>query len=286
MGGGLGETYGGHVTTMESTSQVGSLLRSWRERRRLTQLDLALQADVSTRHLSYVENGRARPTSSMILHLSDQLDIPLRERNTLLLAGGYAPAFPEHQLNAPPLSVVNEAINAVLEGHLPFPAVVVDRHWELVAGNAAIALLTAGAAAHLQEPPVNVLRLSLHPEGMAPRIANLSQWRRHLLARLAHQVQATGDPVLENLHRELLSYPGGPLRRDTADEAGGTASAIVVPLRYRTPAGELSFFSTTTVFGTPLDVTVSELAIEAFYPADAQTADSLRALQDDTEPPR
>ncbi len=260
------------MTTIEAAPQVGSLLRTWRERRRLTQLDLALQADVSTRHLSYVENGRARPTSSMILHLSDQLEIPLRERNALLLAGGYAPAFPEHELNAPPLAAVNEAINAVLDGHLPFPAIVVDRHWEMVAGNAAIDLLTAGCAAHLLEPPVNALRLSLHPEGMAPRIANLAQWRQHVLHRLARQVDVTADPVLALLQDELRGYPGAA----TSQEASGPAP-IVVPLRFRTPAGELAFFSTTTVFGTPLDVTVAELAIEAFYPADTRTAEALRA---------
>jgi transcriptional regulator with XRE-family HTH domain len=269
----------GSVTTIESPQNVGSvgaLLRSWRERRRLTQLDLALQADVSTRHLSYVENGRSRPTSSMILHLSDQLEIPLRERNALLLAGGYAPAFPEHELSTPPLSAVNDAINAVLDGHLPFPAVVVDRHWELVAGNAAIGLMTAGSAAHLLEPPVNVLRLSLHPEGMAPRIANLTQWRGHLLHRLAHQAETTGDPFLASLHAELLGYPAGLTPPEPADAAG--SAAIVMPLRYRTPDGELTFFSTTTVFGTPLDVTVAELAIEAFYPLDAVTAAALRGL--------
>jgi transcriptional regulator with XRE-family HTH domain len=259
------------VTTIESPPRVGPLLRAWRERRRLTQLDLALQADVSTRHLSYVENGRARPTSSMILHLSDQLEIPLRERNALLLAGGYAPAFPEHELNAPPLAAVNDAINAVLEGHLPFPAIVVDRHWELVAGNAAVDLLTDGSAGYLLEPPINVLRLSLHPEGMAPRIANLSQWRQHILHRLARQVEATGDPVLAALREELRGYPGG-----TTDQEPSGPAAIVVPLRYRTGDGELAFFSTTTVFGTPLDVTVAELAIEAFYPADPATAQALR----------
>ncbi len=207
----------------------------------------------------------------MILHLSDQLEIPLRERNALLLAGGYAPAFPEHELSAPPLAAVNEAINAVLDGHLPFPAIVVDRHWEMVAGNAAIDLLTAGCAAHLLEPPVNALRLSLHPDGMAPRIANLAQWRQHVLHRLARQVDATGDPVLAVLRDELRGYPGGGATEDTAGPA-----AIVVPLRFRTPAGELAFFSTTTVFGTPLDVTVAELAIEAFYPADPRTAEALR----------
>jgi transcriptional regulator with XRE-family HTH domain len=252
---------------------VGALLRTWRERRRLTQLDLALAADVSTRHISYVETGRSKPTSAMILHLSDQLEIPLRERNLLLLAGGYAPAFPEHELQSPPMSVVNDAINSVLEGHLPYPAVVVDRHWELVAANAAIGVLTEGAAAHLLEPPVNVLRLSLHPAGMAPRIANLEQWREHILHRLAHQAQTTGDAVLRELRDELAGYPGGG-----ATSPQSAAAAIVVPLRYRTPHGELSFFSTTTVFGTPLDVTVAELAIEAFYPADAETADILKRL--------
>ncbi len=272
MGDALAASYGWPVTTMEASARpahVGALLRSWRERRRLTQLDLALAADVSTRHLSYVETGRSRPTSAMILHLSDQLEIPLRERNALLLAGGYAPAYPEYALDAPPMSAVNDAINAVLDGHLPYPAVVVDRHWELVAGNAAIGLLTAGAAAHLLEPPVNVLRLSLHPEGMAPRIANLAQWRSHLLHRLAHQADATGDEELHRLHEELAGYPGGGER--VSDARGG----IVVPLRYRTPEGELALFSTTTVFGTPLDVTVAELAIEAFYPADRATAEAL-----------
>jgi transcriptional regulator with XRE-family HTH domain len=272
------------VTTLEQTSRppvpaagrqshVGKLLRTWRERRRLTQLDLALAADVSTRHISYVETGRSKPTSAMILHLSDQLEIPLRERNILLLAGGYAPAYPEHELNSPPMSVVNDAINSVLEGHEPYPAVVVDRHWELVAANTASAVLTEGAAAHLLEPPVNVLRLSLHPDGMAPRIVNLWDWRDHILHRLAHQAQTTGDAQLRELHDELAGYPGGRL-----DATGGGGPAIVVPLRYRTPHGELSFFSATTVFGTPLDVTVAELAIEAFYPADPGTAEILQRL--------
>jgi transcriptional regulator with XRE-family HTH domain len=250
---------------------VGALLRIWRERRRLSQLDLALAANVSTRHLSYVENGRSRPTSAMILNLSDRLDVPLRDRNTLLLAGGYAPAFPERELGSPPMSAVNAAINAVLEGHLPYPAVVVDRHWEMVAGNDAIEMFTGGMPAFLLEPPANVLRLSLHPEGMAPNILNLDQWRGHILHRLDHQAVSTGDPTLRELHAELERYPGGVTR----DEADGSAGGIVVPLRYRTPLGDTSFFSTTTVFGTPLDVTVAELAIEAFHPADAETVEQL-----------
>ena len=260
---------------------VGTLLRSWRERRRLTQLDLAGRAGVSSRHLSFVENGRSRPTSEMILRLAEHLDIPLRERNALLLAAGHAPAYPEHALDAPPMAAVSAAIGAVLAGHEPLPAAVVDRHWDLVDANEAIALFTAGAAGHLLEPPVNVLRLSLHPDGMAPRIANLPEWRRHLLDRLWRQFESTGDPVLRDLHEELSAYPAGPDHPAAASGSGRSAgsgpaaagrSAIVIPLRYRTPDGELSLLSTTTVFGTPLDVTVAELAIESFYPADERTA--------------
>ncbi len=247
------------------------MLRHWRERRRLTQLDLSIRADVSARHLSFVETGRSRPTSAMILHLAEQLEVPLRERNTLLLAGGYAPAFPQYELHSPPLAAVNAAIEAVLAAHEPMPALVVDRHWDLVSSNAAVGRLTAGAAAQLLEPPVNVLRLSLHPGGMAPRIINLGQWRAHLLSRLWHQIDATDDAVLRSLHAELSAYPGGDDRR--ADDL----DAVVVPLRYRTADAELSLFSTTTVFGTPHDVTVAELAVEAFYPADAATAAALLA---------
>ena len=249
---------------------VGELVRSWRQRRRLSQLDLAVAADVSSRHLSFIETGRSKPSSQMLIHLSEHLDIPLRERNALLLAGGFAPAYPEHGLDAPPMAAVNEAIERVLAAHQPYPAVVVDRHWEMVAANPAIGVLVDGCAAHLLEPPVNVLRLSLHPDGMAPRITNLGAWRAHLLARLRRDVDTTGDAVLAELLAEVESYPGGA--------APDPAPALVVPLRYRHGDAELAFFSTTTVFGTPLDVTVSELAIEAFYPEDETTAAALRAL--------
>jgi transcriptional regulator with XRE-family HTH domain len=250
---------------------VGALLRSWRERRRLSQLELALRADISTRHLSFVETSRAKPSSTLILQLSEHLDIPLRERNRLLLAGGFAPLYPQHQLTETPMAAISEAINRILTAHEPYPAVVIDHKWELVAGNDAVAVLTDGADSQLLEPPVNVLRLSLHPKGLAPRIVNLGEWRAHLLNRLDRQIAATDDDSLRALRVELRDYPTG------ADNfEGRDTNALLVPLRYRTTRGsELRLFSTTTVFGTPLDVTVAELAIEAFYPADTDTANAL-----------
>jgi transcriptional regulator with XRE-family HTH domain len=237
----------------------------------LTQLELALRAEVSARHLSFVETGRSRPTSEMILRLAHQLDVPLRERNVLLLSGGYAPAFPVNRLADPPMRAVHEAIEHVLRAHEPYPAVVIDARWELVAANDSVSMLTAGAAAALLEPPVNVLRLSLHPEGMAPRIVNLAEWRTHLLDRLNRDIEATAVPALIALRDELAAYPSPPLapRPDTR--------AILVPLRLRVSGTVLSLFSTTTVFGTPREVTLSELAIESFYPADAPTAEFLRS---------
>jgi transcriptional regulator with XRE-family HTH domain len=184
-------------------THAGNLLREWRQRRRLSQLDLAIVANVSSRHLSFVETGRSRPTSQMILHLAEHLDVPLRDRNTLLLAGGYAPAYPEHGLAEPELTAVRSALTRVLAGHEPYPAVVVNRWWELIDANTGIALFTRQVSPGLLEPPVNVLRLSLHPDGMAPRIANLPEWRAHLLARLYRQAQATGDTRLVQLHDEL-----------------------------------------------------------------------------------
>jgi transcriptional regulator with XRE-family HTH domain len=243
---------------------VGPMIRTWRQRRRLSQLDLALDAGVSTRHLSFVETGRARPSERMVLHLAEQLAVPLRERNQLLLAAGYAPVYARRGLEEPELAPVREALDRLLAGHEPYPALVVDRQWEMMAANAAVGPLLEGVAAHLLEPPVNVLRVSLHPDGMAPRIANLGEWRAHLLADLARDAQVTGDPALETLLEELRGYPG-------PDEEPG-AHDVFVPLRI----GGLSFLSTRTTFGTAVDVTVSELAIEAFFPADAATAAALR----------
>jgi transcriptional regulator with XRE-family HTH domain len=257
----------------QQPAPVGKLLRGWRERRRLTQFDLALRAEVSARHLSFIETGRSRPTSEMILRLAQQLDVPLRERNVLLLSGGYAPAYPANGLADPPMAAVHEAIERVLQAHQPFPAVVIDARWEMVAANDAVSLLTEGAAAALLEPPVNVLRLSLHPDGLAPRIVNLAEWRAHLLDRLSRDVETTADPELIALREELAAYPSPPAASQPDNRA------ILVPLRLHVRDTVLSMFSTTTVFGTPRDVMLSELAIESFYPADAPTTAFLRGAQ-------
>ncbi len=252
---------------------VGALLREWRQRRRLSQLDFALHANVSTRHLSFVETGRAQPSRDMLLHLAELLDVPLRERNTLLVAGGFAPMFSTRPLDDPALAAAREAVDLVLKGHEPYPALAVDRHWNLVAANASIGPFLAGASPALLQPPINVLRLSLHPQGLAPRIANHAQWRTHLLARLRRQIEVSADLTLSELLEELLAYPSPST---PASELPG--SAVAIPFSFTTPAGILNFISTTTVFGTPIDVTLSELAIEAFFPADAASADLLRQL--------
>ncbi|GAB7526336.1 helix-turn-helix transcriptional regulator [Paraburkholderia sp. 2C] len=261
---------------------VGDLLREWRQRRRMSQLLLASEADVSTRHLSFVESGRATPSRDMIMHLAERLEVPLRARNALLVAAGYAPLFRERPLSDPQLGAAREAVERVLKGHEPYPAIAVDRHWTIVAANGALAPLVASAAPALLAPPVNALRLSLHPDGIASSIVNWHAWRAHLLARLQRQVEVSGDATLAALHDELAGYPAPPAAQSAAQDArpGETAPLdhIAVPLRLDTPHGMLSFFSTTTVFGTPVDVTLSELAIEAFFPADQQTADTLRAL--------
>jgi transcriptional regulator with XRE-family HTH domain len=250
------------------TPDIGPMLRAWRERRRLSQLSLALDAGVSTRHLSFVETGRARPSREMVLHLAEQLDVPLRVRNTLLLSAGYAPAFPERGLDDPALAGARHAIDLILAGHEPWPALVIDRHWHVIAANSAVAPLLADVAPELTTGPVNVLRLALHPGGLAPRIANLAQWRGHLLHNLRAQIQATADPVLVALEAELSAYPVADTRKVDGDDLGG----IAVPLRLRTKHGILNFISTTTVFGTPRDVTLAELALETLLPADAATA--------------
>ncbi|MGP4016839.1 helix-turn-helix domain-containing protein [Saccharopolyspora sp. 5N708] len=261
------------MTTVKSRP-VGALLRQWRERRRLSQLQLSLDADISTRHLSFVETGRSKPTREMILRLSEHLDVPLRERNGLLLAGGYAPAYPASGLDAPELTAVRAALRQVLAGHEPYPALIVDRAWQLVDGNASIQLFLEGAAPDLLTPPVNVLRLSLHPEGMAPNILNLGEWRAHVLGRLRRQAAATADPALTDLLAELRGYPCDQPEPEVELPGAGD---VVVPLRFRHRDQRLAFFSMTAVFGTPLDITVAELAIESFFPADQPTMDTLRS---------
>jgi transcriptional regulator with XRE-family HTH domain len=252
---------------------VGRHLREWRQRRRRSQLALALDAEISTRHLSFVETGKSQPSRDLILNLCERLEVPLRERNTVLAAAGYAPVFSHRPLDDPALDAVRAAVELVLKGHVPFPALAIDRTWTMVTANRAVTPLLAGVAPALLSPPVNVLRLSLHPEGLAPRIANLSEWRAHLLERLRQQIELTADAGLENLMKELREYPSPISRTAPADPVG-----VVVPFRLITAGGTLSFLSTTTVFGTPVDVTLSELAIESFFPADDATARALQQL--------
>jgi len=262
-----------------SAPAVGELLRGWRQRRRLSQLALSVDAGVSTRHLSFVESGRATPSREMLLHLAEHLAVPLRERNALLLSAGYAPVYPQRALDDPELHAARLAVDLVLKGHEPYPALAVDRHWTLVAANSAVGPLLAGVDPVLLASPVNVLRLSMHPGGLADRIVNFTEWREHILARLHQQVAASADATLAALARELEGYPlpGGwvPAPKRNAEVPAG---ALVVPLQLRTEAGVLSFISTTTVFGTPVDVTLSELAIESLFPADNRTAEILRRM--------
>ena len=257
--------------TAPPRSRVGPLLREWRERRRLSQLDLALEAGVSSRHISFVETGRARPSARMVLQLSHHLDVPLRERNQLLLAAGYAPVYGQRGLDDGAMEPVRDTLELIMRGHEPYPAVVVDRHWGVVTANRAFALLTDGAAPELLAPPLNVLRLALHPDGVAPRIVNLPQLRETLLAWLRRQAVSTGDPALHALYEELVGLPGGepPSGRLLDDE-------VAVPLRIRWRGSVLSFVSTITTFARATDITVAELAIESFYPTDAATAEALR----------
>ena len=273
--------YGGAMRQIATTA-VGELVRSWREQRHLSQLALATEAEISQKHLSFIESGRATPSRDMVLHLAESLDIPLRERNVLLLAAGYAPVFKDRPLADPALDRARATIDLVLKAHEPYPALTVDRHWTMVSANSAVAPLLCGVDPDLLRPPVNVMRLSLHPRGLAPLIVNLAEWRAHLLDRLRRQHRLTRDPAIEELLMELLGYRAAPrgqaLGRSTASETQVRRDEIVVPLRLRTHAGLLSFFTTISVFGTPVEITLSELSVEAFYPADAETAGIMRAI--------
>jgi len=255
---------------------AGDYLREWRGKRRISQLALASEAEISTRHLSFLETGRSQASREMLLHLSEQLDIPLRERNVILLAAGYAPVFEERPLASPEMAAARQAVERVLKGHEPFPALAVDRHWQLVSANAAVAPLLAGVDEALLKPPVNVLRLSLHPGGLAPRIANLTEWRAHLVMRLRTQIEQTADAVLIELLAELAKFPATNLLKARTPPPRDETAGVFVPFQLVTDAGKLSFLSTTTVFGTPIDVTLSELALECFFPADEATAQALQ----------
>ena len=259
---------------IEGNTSVGALVRMWRQQRGLSQLDLAADAEISQKHLSFIESGRSAPSRDMVLALAEHLEVPLRERNAMLLAAGFAPVFRDRPLNDPALAGALATVERLLKAHEPFPALTVDRHWTMVSANAAVAPLLAAVDPALMKPPVNVLRVSLHPRGLAPLIVNLPEWRAHLLERLRRQIRILRDPALDALARELTAYPGGAARA-ASHGAPPTGDNIAVPLRLRTHGGVLSFLSTVTVFGTPVEITLSELSLEAFYPADPETAAAL-----------
>jgi transcriptional regulator with XRE-family HTH domain len=265
-------------THPSAPSPFGERLRHWRQRRRLSQLDLAHVADVSTRHLSYVETGRASPSRDLVLRLLNRLDIPMRERNALLVAAGFAPMYRESSLDAPDMTAARAAVQRILDSHEPWPALAMDRHWNLVMSNRMVPLLLAGISPERLQPPINVLRLSLHPQGLASRIGNLNQWREHLFERLRQQIHTTGDDTLAALLAELKAYPG----QDSAKALAlpGEHHGVLMPFRFDTPQGTLHLVSTTTVFGSPVDITLQELAMETFFPMDDASAALLHSMRD------
>lgn len=252
---------------------LGEQLREWRTRRRMSQMDLALDTEISTRHLSFIETGRSKPSAQMLQRIADCLEVPHRARNALLLAGGYAPDYQERPLDSAEMAGMKAIVEHVLKGHEPYPALAVDRHWNMVAANGAIAILIEQVSPALLAPPVNVLRIALHPDGLAPQIVNHGEWRAHILHRLDLQIEASGDAGLMALRDELASYAA-----PTNDNGAAPGNGIAVPLILDTVAGRIRFVSTVTIFGTPVDITLSELAIEAFFPADAESATLLQKL--------
>jgi transcriptional regulator with XRE-family HTH domain len=260
----------------ETTPVFGEHLRTWRHRRRLSQEELAIDADISTRHLSYVETGRANPSREMVLRLAARLEVPLRERNAFLLAAGFAPMYRESRLNDPAFAAAKQAVELILKSHEPYPPLAIDRRWNLVAANGMVAHLLTGVHASLLQPPMNVLRLSLDPSGLAPNIINLAQWRAHLFERLSQQIAATADPALTSLLAELRSLPAD--ENEQQEHVQGEHLGIAVPFKFRSPYGVLSFISTTTIFGSPVDITLQELALETFYPLDAFTKQAIQGL--------
>ncbi|HEX5713981.1 MAG TPA: helix-turn-helix transcriptional regulator [Solirubrobacterales bacterium] len=264
------------MAAVQSQLEVGSVLRQWRQRRRLTQLDLALESGISARHLSFVETGRSKPGREMLLRALAQLEVPFREQNRLLLAAGHAPAYPERALDDPELAPVREALGAILSGHEPYPAVAVDRAWNMIGANAAMFGLIEGVDIDpaLLEPPLNVIRIGLHPRGLGPLFVNLGDWHAHWLRQLERQLAATGDERLAALIEEVAAYPV-----PAPEHGGGAADSaeLLGPVRVRTPGGgELAFFGMFASFDTPFEVTTSELAVELLFPADRATAEALR----------
>jgi transcriptional regulator with XRE-family HTH domain len=259
---------------------IGPLLQVWRRRRRLSQLELAAEVDVSQRHLSFVESGRASPSRDLVLRLCRGLELPPRECNTLLAAAGYAPAANERRFDDPELANARDAVQRILAAHDPHPALAVDRHWNLLAGNRAASMLMVGVAPSLVLPPVNVLRLSLHPGGLGPRVGNYRQWRDHVVARLERQHAQAPDMALAALTDEIRAYPVPAEARPHVRGGADPLAGLAVPFELLTPLGTLRFLSTTTVFGTAVDVLLSELVIEAFYPADAETVELMRRLSE------
>ncbi|MDI3385337.1 helix-turn-helix transcriptional regulator [Streptomyces sp. B-S-A8] len=256
---------------------VGPLLRGWRQRRRISQLELALRADSSARHISFVETGRSRPSEEFLLRLADHLDVPVRERNALLLAAGYAPRFPETPLDDPSLDALRTGLDQLLQGYEPYPALVVDARYDVVAANRGMAMLLDGVPEHLLAPPLNVMRLTLHPEGLAARVRNLGEWRAHLLDQMEHQIALHRSDALRELYEEVAAYPvADPGERPDPDEP--PVPYFALPLRLEHQGRQLSFVSSIATFNTPLDVTVAELAVETLLPADPATAKHLREL--------
>ncbi|WP_120720543.1 helix-turn-helix domain-containing protein [Streptomyces hundungensis] len=266
------------MTTAVLETRVGPMLRGWREQRRLSQLELALRADSSARHISFIENGRSRPSEEMVLRLAEHLDVPVRERNALLLAAGYAPHYAQTPLDDPAMNSLREQMERLLRAYEPYPALMVDATYTVLAANRGIEMLLDGVAGHLLAPPVNAMRLTLHPEGLAPRIRNLAQWRGHLLEQMERQIALLRNDGLRALYEEVAAHPvpsGGPMPEDAGDPR---ALPFALPLRIEVAGTVLSFISTIATFNTPMDVTVSELAIETFLPADPETATYLQSL--------
>ncbi|MEV5844219.1 helix-turn-helix transcriptional regulator [Streptomyces sp. NPDC048288] len=265
---------------------VGPLLRAWRERRRVSQLELALRADSSARHISFVETGRSRPSEEMVLRLAEHLDVPVRERNALLLAAGYAPHYPETPLDDPALAALRDGMERLIRGYEPYPALVVDATYTVVAANRGIALLLEGVPESLLAPAPNAMRLTLHPDGLAPRIRNLRAWRGHLLEQMERQIALHRSAALRELYEEVAAYPAPPGPEDGEGDGGGEGDGrpaepvawFALPLRIEHEGRVLSFVSSISTFNTPMDVTVAELAIETFLPADPATAKYLHAL--------